>query len=80
MSPTYTMSAHLCRQFYTSWNQSRRQTATTEAAKPAAPSAPSPILFASSRSPTPEKIPERRGSTSSNSSSSSSLSSSPSRH
>lgn len=82
MSPTYTMSAHLCRQFYTSWNQSRRQTASTEAVKPAAPpSASSPSKLLPSHSPTHEKIiPERRGSTSSNSSSSSSLSTSPSRH
>ncbi|KAL7944668.1 hypothetical protein V8C42DRAFT_325527, partial [Trichoderma barbatum] len=75
MSPTYTMSAHLCRQFYTSWHQSRRQipastSPTSTAAKSSSPTLDSTLL--PSRSPSPEKIPERRGSTSSDSSLSSS--------
>ncbi|KAF3077205.1 hypothetical protein CFAM422_000765 [Trichoderma lentiforme] len=76
MSPTYTMSAHLCRQFYTSWHQSRRQN-TPSSATPSTTTSSSavPTIALPSRSPSPEKIiVERRGSTSSDSS----LSSSPS--
>lgn len=61
MSPTYTMSAHLCKQVYTSWRQTRQGPASPTAADG------TPALAAARRSPSPEKrsMDSDRGDTSS---------------
>ncbi|KAK2593689.1 hypothetical protein QQS21_008597 [Conoideocrella luteorostrata] len=57
MSPTYTMSAHLCKQFYTSWRQARQPNSpNTPAGSSTAASSPQDLsaLRARSRSPIAE--------------------------
>ncbi|CAM1501053.1 Fc.00g102150.m01.CDS01 [Cosmosporella sp. VM-42] len=69
MSPTYTMSAHLCKQIYASWRQTRQ----TSPEPVLATSPPSPsFLHPFTRSPSPpaatkRSIEERRPSSSSSS-------------
>lgn len=47
MSPTYTMSAHLCKQIYTSWIQTRND------ALPSPPVSAKPVPNTMRRSPSP---------------------------
>ncbi|KFG80311.1 ste12 interacting protein [Metarhizium anisopliae] len=46
MSPTYTMSAHLCKQFYASWRQSRPAATTA----PGGASSPQDLALLRTRS------------------------------
>ncbi|KAK1771105.1 ste12 interacting protein [Phialemonium atrogriseum] len=52
MSPTYTMSAHLCKQIYSSWRQTR-QTSPEAPLSPPTTNITQPSYFR--RSPSPEK-------------------------
>ncbi|KAH6845136.1 hypothetical protein B0I37DRAFT_379270 [Chaetomium sp. MPI-CAGE-AT-0009] len=54
MSPTYTMSAHLCKQIYTSWRQAR-QTSPDPNPLPSTPTA-----FLNNISPRPSSPIEKR--------------------
>ncbi|KAF7550538.1 hypothetical protein G7Z17_g5653 [Cylindrodendrum hubeiense] len=63
MSPTYTMSAHLCKQIYASWRQTRQP--SPEPVLSSSPPSPS-LMRPFSRSPSPPaQRSERRSSTAS---------------
>ncbi|KAK4241297.1 hypothetical protein C8A03DRAFT_41243 [Achaetomium macrosporum] len=53
MSPTYTMSAHLCKQIYSSWRQAR-QTSPDPSPLPSPPTRAGSTTYLP-RSPSPEK-------------------------
>ncbi|KAK0728494.1 hypothetical protein B0T26DRAFT_640081 [Lasiosphaeria miniovina] len=53
MSPTYTMSAHLCKQIYASWRQTR-QSSPDPSPLPSPPTSNTPGSYFQ-RSPSPEK-------------------------
>ncbi|KND88962.1 hypothetical protein TOPH_06437 [Tolypocladium ophioglossoides CBS 100239] len=71
MAPTYTMSAHLCKQVYASWRQTRhqpsppppppppQQSSSVPVPVPAPAPAPAPPPAAASRSPSPHAHEDR---------------------
>lgn len=71
MSPTYTMSAHLCKQIYSSWIQTRND------ALPSPPISAKPVPNAMRRSPSPSASDDGKRSMDDDSGRRSSLGSSP---
>ncbi|KAK3899779.1 hypothetical protein C8A05DRAFT_36593 [Staphylotrichum tortipilum] len=60
MSPTYTMSAHLCKQIYSSWRQAKQSSPEPLSSLPVLPAPLLPSLTPSSHFSRPSSPAEKR--------------------